>query len=330
MENPKNNDVQKVEGKMQMKKIIAAVIIAVVLAISAGAVPAAVESMSPVCETFLPSLRSYSEAVSGSGSVRYIKQSEITCSLPVVIKKMCVSEGDIVKAGTVVAEIDKESSTALVMSLAQINALNVATSDLQAVASLLPESVVSESEGRVVSASRAGTAVLSGESIAVIAESDSLAVTAAISELDISKIRLGQSAYFELSAYPGEKIPAKVSAISETARNQYSGTVLETVVDILVAPDDPSDDRLKSGFSAEVIIELSEPYDIIVAPYSAIEQDDSGEYVYVYENGGAVRRNIVTGKEFSDGTEIRAGLTSKDIVFQNPREVALHRFIRIK
>ena len=313
-----------------MKKIIAVAVFAAVLAAFIGAVPAAVESMTPICETFSPSVREYSQTVSGSGAVRYISQSEITCSLPVVISKMCVSEGDFVEAGAVVAEIDKESSTALVMSLAQVNALNAATADLKAVVALIPENVTSDTAGRVVSVSRAGQAVLSGESIAVIAENDSLAVTAAISELDIAKIKLGQPAFFELSAYPDEKICGKVSYISETARNQYNGTVIETVVDILVAPENYDDERLKSGFSADVSIVISEPYEIVVAPYSAIEQDDISEFVYVYENGGAVRRNILTGMEFPDGTEVRAGLTSEDIVFENPREVAEQKYIRVK
>ncbi|MCH5204618.1 MAG: HlyD family efflux transporter periplasmic adaptor subunit [Oscillospiraceae bacterium] len=313
-----------------MKKIIAAAVIAAVLAVLAGVVPAAVESMAPICETFLPSVRSYSETISGSGTVRYVGQSEVTCSLPVVIKKMCVSEGDLVEAGEVIAEIDRESSTALVMSLSQVNALNAAVTDLKAAAALIPESVSANGTGRVVSVSRAGQAVLSGESIAVIANSDSIAVSAAISELDIAKVKLGQPAWFELSAYPGEKIFGTVSEISESARNQYSGVVLETVVDILITPEITDDERLKSGFSAEVEIGLSEPYEIIVAPYSAIEQDEISEYVYVYENGEAVRRNIITGKEFSDGTEVCEGLSEGDIVFKDPRGVALQKYIRIQ
>ena len=314
----------------EMKKIIAAAVVAIVLAVSAGVVPAAVESMAPVCETFVPGIRSYSETISGGGTVRYIGQSDVSCSLPVVIERMCVSEGDIVEAGDIIAQIDKESSTALVMSLSQANALNAAAADLQAVAALIPETVAAASSGRVVSTSRAGQAVLSGESIAVIADNESIAVSAAISELDIAKVKLGQPAYFELSAYPGEKIPGTVSQISETARNRYSGSVLETVVDILITPEDIDDERLKSGFSAEVEIRLSEPYDILVAPYSAIEQDEISEYVYVYENGEAVRKNIVTGKEFSDVTEICEGLSAEDIVFQNPREVAAQKYIRIE
>lgn len=312
-----------------MKKIIAAVGIAAVFAICAGTVPAAVESMAPVCETFSPSIRSYSETINGVGAVRYVGQSEVNCSLPVVIKEACVAEGEFVEAGDIVAKIDRESSIALVMSLSQINALNAAAADLQAVSALIPESAVATSSGRVVSISRAGQAVISGESIAVIADNDSIAVSAAISELDIARVELGQRAYIELSAYPGEKIPGTVSQISETARNRYSGSVLETVVDILITPE-AVDERLKAGFSAEVEITLSEPYDILVVPYSAIEQDEAGEYVYVYENGGAVRKNIVTGKEFSDGTEIREGLLAGDIVFNAPKEVSAQRYVRIK
>ena len=313
-----------------MKKFFAAAAAAAILAVFAGIVPKAVESMTPVCKTISPIERSYSDTISGSGKVRYADQSGITCSMPVVIKEMCVSKGDNVKAGDVIAKIDRESSAALLMSLSQVNALNAAAADLKAAAALIPESLVSDSEGKVVSVSSAGQAVMSGEDIAVIARDESIAVTAAVSELDISKLSIGQPAYFELSAYPDEKIFGTVSEISETARDQYSGTVLETVVDIVITPEITSDSRLRSGLSADVVIELSEPKTIVVCPYSAIEQDDMGEYVYVYENGEAVRRDIVTGKEFSDGTEVCEGLSADDIVFSDPKEIAERKYVRIK
>ncbi len=314
----------------KMKYLIFALVIGLVFAVAAGVVPAAVESMTPICETVKPDKRSFSETISGSGTLRYKEQSEVTCSLPVVIEKMCVSQGDVVEAGDIIAKVDRESSTALLMSLSQANALNAAAVDLQAAAALIPESIISECAGRVVSVSAIGEAVLSGESIAVIAQCDSIAVSAAISELDIAKVKLGQSASFELSAYPNEKIFGTVSEISDHARNQYSGTVLETVIDILITPDITADERLKSGFSADVEIGLSEPREILTVPYSAIEQDDLSEYVYVYENGEAVRRNIVTGNEFSDAAEVCEGLSEGDIIFKDPKTVALQKYIRIE
>lgn len=311
-----------------MKKVIAVLGIGAVLAVIAGAVPRAVESATPVSETLRASVRNYNESVVGTGELAYLGQHEITSSLPLVIEKLLVREGDIVKAGDTVATIDRESSAALIESLGQVTALAISASNLSTAVALLPEKITSDCSGRVISTANSGQAVQSGYSIATVAQTEELAVIAAVSELDIAKVSVGQKVRFYLAAYPDDVFFGKVSAIAQSARSQYNGAVLETVVDVTVSPDDPSE-RLKSGLSAEVEIQLSEPRQICVLPYSAIAQDDAGEYVYVYENGRAVRRDIFTGAEFADGTEIKKGISTSDIVFEDPQEIAERNYIRI-
>lgn len=311
-----------------MKKAVAVLGIGTVLAVAVGAVPRAVESATPVSETLRASVRSYNESVTGAGELTYLGQHEITSSLPLVIEKLLVREGDIVEVGDTVAIIDRESSAALIESLGQVSALAISATNLSTAVALLPEKITSDCSGRVISAANSGQAVQSGYSIVTVAQTEELAVTAAISELDIAKVAVGQNVRFNLAAYPDEAFSGKVSAISQAARSQYNGAVLETVVDVTVTPDDP-DERLKSGLSAEVEIQLSEPRSICVLPYSAIAQDDTGEYVYVYENGRAVRRDVFTGAEFADGTEVRTGVSANDIVFQDPQEIADRSYIRV-
>ncbi|MCX4357126.1 MAG: HlyD family efflux transporter periplasmic adaptor subunit [Oscillospiraceae bacterium] len=311
-----------------MKKAVAVLGIGTVLAVVVGAVPRAVESATPVSETIKASIRDYNECVVGTGELTYLGQHEITSSLPLVIEKLLVREGDIVEVGDTVATIDRDSSAALIESLGQVSALAISATNLSTAVALLPEKITSDCSGRVISAANSGQAVQSGYSVATVAQTEELAVTAAISELDIADIAVGQSVRFYLAAYPDEVFFGKVSAISQAARNQYNGAVLETVVDVTVTPDAP-DERLKSGLSAEVEIQLSEPRSICVLPYSAIAQDDTGEYVYVYENDKAVRRDVFTGAEFADGTEIKKGVSANDVIFQNPQEIADRNYIRV-
>lgn len=311
-----------------MKKAVAVLAVGAVLAVAAGAVPRAVESAMPVSETLRAGERNYSESVTGTGELAYLGQHDITSALPLVIEKILVREGDIVKVGDTIATIDRESSAALIESLGQIAALAISASNLSTAVALLPEKITSDCSGRVISASNSGQAVQSGYSIATVAQTEDLAVTAAVSELDIAKVSVGQNVRFRLAAYPDDVFLGTVSAISQAARNQYNGAVLETVVDVTITPVE-ADERLKSGLSAEVEIQLSEPRKIYVLPYSAIAQDNTGEYVYVYENGNAVRRDIFTGAEFADGTEIKTGISASDIVFKDPQEIAERNYIKI-
>jgi multidrug efflux pump subunit AcrA (membrane-fusion protein) len=310
-----------------MKRIIAALCVCVAAGAAAAAVPKAVESSVPAAKTLYPSVRDYTETVSGSGSLSYSGQNEITSSLPIVINKFCVSEGDSVSVGDVIATVDKKATTTLIESLGQVSQLAVAAANLSTAVSLIPETITADCSGRVISTAGDGASVESGYAIATVASGDSLFVTAAISELDIAAVEIGQKAVFTCAAYPDTPFTGTVSAIASAARNQYNGAVLETVVDIKVTPDS-ADERLKSGLSADVDVELSDPKKICVLPYEAIGQDDGGEFIYVYENGEAVRRNVFTGAEFSDGTEIIKGVSQGETVFAEPEKIAGCRFIK--
>lgn len=306
----------------------AAAAAAICAAAAMAIVPRAVEGAAPAAETLRVQTREYSETVNGSGAFSYIGQREITSSLPLVIERFSVSVGDTIGVGDEIATVDRRSSAALIESLGQVRTLAIPASNIETAIALIPEKITSDCEGRVISTAPSGAAIQSGSSMASVAYEDELCVSAAISELDIAKIAVGQKARITLAAYPGEEFFGTVTDIAAAARDQYNGAVLETVVDITVTPDIP-DDRLKSGLSADVAVELCEPREICVVPYAAIGQDDSGEFVYVFENGRSVRRSIITGAEFADGTEVVSGVEAGEIIFGEPEKLAKSSYIRI-
>lgn len=312
-----------------LKKTIVILAAAIIAAVGVLAiVPRAVESSAPAAETLRAETREYSETISGSGSFTYLGQREITSSLPLVIDSFSVSVGDEINVGDEIATVDRRSSAALIESLGQVRMLAVPASNLETAIAMIPEKITSDCTGRVISTAPSGLAIQSGSSVASVANSDDLSVTAAISELDIAKVSIGQQAQISLAAYPGEIFSGSVTDIAQTARDQYNGAVLETVIDVTVKPDIP-DERIKSGLSADVEISLGEPREICVVPYSAIGQDETGEYVYVYEDGRSIRRSITTGAEFAEGTEITSGVGRDDIIFKEPDKIADKSYIRL-
>lgn len=300
----------------------------VAAAVIVSGIPSAVESGAPAYSTLSPGLRTVTDSVSGSGELTFTEEYDITNALPLVIERFYVEEGDFVEVGDVVAAVDKKSSAALIESLGKLPALAISAANLSTAVSLLPETVAADCRGRVISTSGSGCAVQSGSSIVTVAAADALAVTCAVSELDIAKVEIGQEAEFTLAAYPNEVFRGTVSRIAAAARSRYSGSVLETVVDVEILPEE-YDERLKSGLSADVDIILSEARQILTLPYSAIGQDENGEFVYVRERDAAVRRAVRTGAEFEDGAEITAGLSPKDAVFEHPEEISRSGRIRI-
>lgn len=312
-----------------MKKYIALAIACAALAAGVSYLPAAVEASVPAAVSISPTEVYYSESVNTSGTLCYIGQGDVTSALPLVLSEFEVEEGDHVEVGDVIARVDRKASETFISSLGKVSQLAAATANLSTAMSLIPEEITADRSGTVISTAGAGAAVESGTSIATIAGTDSLVLTSAVSELNIARIQPGQPVEFTLSAYPDDVFTGTVSKIAGSARSQYSGAVLETVVDVLISPD-TTDPRLRSGLTADVRFQLSDPRKICVLPYNAIGQDEEGEYVYLLEDGAAVKHKIFTGAEFSDGTEVIKGATINDKVFLDPEDISLSRYVRIE
>lgn len=312
-----------------MKKYIALAIACAALAAGVSYLPAAVEASVPAAVSIFPTEVYYSESVNTSGTLCYIGQGDVTSALPLVLSEFEVEEGDHVEVGDVIARVDRKASETFISSLGKVSQLAAATASLSTAMSLIPEEITADRSGTVISTAGAGAAVESGTSIATIAGTDSLVLTSAVSELNIARIQPGQPVEFTLSAYPDDVFTGTVSKIAGSARSQYSGAVLETVVDVLISPDS-TDPRLRSGLTADVRFQLSDPRKICVLPYNAIGQDEEGEYVYLLEDGAAVKHKIFTGAEFSDGTEVIKGATINDKVFLDPEDISLSKYVRIE
>ncbi len=312
-----------------MKKYIALAIACAALAAGVSYLPAAVEASVPAAVSISPTEVYYSESVNTSGTLCYVGQGDVTSALPLVLSEFEVEEGDHVEVGDVIARVDRKASETFISSLGKVSQLAAATASLSTAMSLIPEEITADRSGTVISTAGAGAAVESGTSIATIAGTDSLVLTSAVSELNIARIQPGQPVEFTLSAYPDDVFTGTVSKIAGSARSQYSGAVLETVVDVLISPDS-TDPRLRSGLTADVRFQLSDPRKICVLPYNAIGQDEEGEYVYLLEDGAAVKHKIFTGAEFSDGTEVIKGATINDKVFLDPEDISLSRYVRIE
>lgn len=312
-----------------MKKYIALAIACAALAAGVSYLPAAVEASVPAAVSISPTEVYYSESVNTSGTLCYVGQGDVTSALPLVLSEFEVEEGDHVEVGDVIARVDRKASETFISSLGKVSQLAAATASLSTAMSLIPEEITADRSGTVISTAGAGAAVESGTSIATIAGTDSLVLTSAVSELNIARIQPGQPVEFTLSAYPDDVFTGTVSKIAGSARSQYSGAVLETVVDVLISPDS-TDPRLRSGLTADVRFQLSNPRKICVLPYNAIGQDEEGEYVYLLENGAAVKHKIFTGAEFSDGTEVIKGATINDKVFLDPEDISLSKYVRIE
>lgn len=149
---------------------------------------------------------------------------------------------------------------------------------------------------------------------------DAMLVSVLVSESKISSVKEGQMAEITGDGFENKSYIAYVSSIGKTAKKVVLGTGKIVVVDVLLEIENP-DDALKSGFTAKVKLFTDEAQEVTVLPYSAVLQDDDGEYVYIYSNGKAVKASVKTGRELANGYEVLEGVKAGNVVITSPLDI---------
>ena len=152
-------------------------------------------------------------------------------------------------------------------------------------------------------------------------------VTALISENNIYKVKEGQKAVITGNAFPDSSYSADVVSISGTAVKSANGAVF-VPVEVKLSE---SDENIRSGYSVKVKIFSDDEKEISVIPYEAIKADENGnEFVYVLNNGVAVRKDIETGLETKDGVEITEGIEETDHIISGDDDIENGKYVVIE
>ena len=188
----------------------------------------------------------------------------------------------------------------------------------------IPEKIPALVSGTVCYLAKSGELIDAGADIARVGGKGALVLNVAVPERNLSKIRKGQTALLTLSSVDG-KFAGQVKSIGKSMRKQYLGAVEETVADVMISIESPSD-KLKSGDSGYAEIQTGLKRDIVTLPYSAVMQDEKSEYIYVIENGRTIRRDVITGLELAKRTQV-FGVSVEEEVVKSTQGVATNSII---
>jgi len=146
-----------------------------------------------------------------------------------------------------------------------------------------------------------------------IVNPETLVFRAAVDEIDLHKLSIGQQAKIVLDAYDGEEISSTLSYIAFTSSESSSGTVF--LLEFPIAASDMS--RYRLGMNGDVDIELERRSNTLVIPLDAISERDGKVFVQVRAADGESleEREVTLGLENEDEVEVLSGLTKQDEVF---------------
>jgi HlyD family secretion protein len=165
-----------------------------------------------------------------------------------------------------------------------------------------------------------GDEVRSGGNVMLVVNPSSMQVLARVNQVDIEKVRVGQSAEIRLDAYPDlsfrgrvENISAIVIPGSNSKRIRYCSATISIR---------GTDRRLLPDLTASVDITVQSLDNVLMLPRSAILWEDGQAAVEVVSNGKQEHRPVKIGEMNDYDAVIESGLKEGEVVARNPQTAA--------
>ncbi len=193
--------------------------------------------------------------------------------------------------------------------------LSVSDTQIKALQNQMSDSYVKAPISGVVSAlniEKNGLAV-SGQPSAVITDISVLQIEADITEKLINKVFVGKNVQLMIPVISDEKLDAKVSLVNPVPNaltNLYKMKI--QVVNY--------NDLLKPGMIAQIYFAIDESKDVFMLPIDAVIQEGTEYFVYIVEEGKAVRKTVKVDVDNGEYIEIVSGIKEDDDVIVSGQE----------
>ena len=150
------------------------------------------------------------------------------------------------------------------------------------------------------------------ETILLIADVSKIKAKVEVDESDIGKLKIDQTASVTTDTYPGERFYGKIAKIgmmvgkklikSNDPKEIMDKKVLETEIEL-----NPTE-KLTLGMTVDAKIIVVEKEKALIVAKKAVQRDESGEILYVLNNGKKEKRRIKTGERDDVHVEVVEGV----------------------
>ena len=154
-----------------------------------------------------------------------------------------------------------------------------------------------------------GMSVGTGQVAVVLADTSVLQVKAMLAEVDVAKVKVGQSAQMILDALPGNTYNAELAAIAPLPTIS-SGVVNYTIYFNVKNPDN----SIKPGMTANMSVIVDQRDNVLLIPTRAVRSQGSDKVVTALYKGQQIGNPINTGLSNDTQIEVIYGLKEGDEV----------------
>ncbi len=283
-----------------------------------------------------------------SGVVQPWEEAHIGSGVPARIEKIFVDVGDYVNKGDLLVQMDRtqifqakiqkqtlEADLKRLDTLLQMGAVTQQNYDqLKAQYDIAVSTVENLSPNTEIRATIPG--VITGRynsdgeifsmtpgpagkpAIVSIMQINPVKITVGVSEQYLTQVKKGQQADITTEAFPGRIFNGRVGRIHPTI-DRMSGTFK---VEITI---DNNDRSLRPGMFTRVDLNLGETSGLLVPALAVLKQTGSNErYVFVIENGKAIRKSVQPGRNYDDKIEIVKGLQEGEQLVTSGQHNLMH------
>ena len=142
-----------------------------------------------------------------------------------------------------------------------------------------------------------------------LADLSTMVARAKINEVNIARVRVGQSVEAWLDAIPGVVFEGAVTAISPQGEKEDSIVTYDVTIEI-----ENREDRLRPMMTANVDI-LTDPLEkVLTIPLESLQIENGDDVVYVMEDERRVRRKVQVGFRTETEAVIVRGLSEGETV----------------
>ena len=268
--------------------------------------------------------RDLARTVTVTGSVEPLRSVGVNALAAGTVMRVLVEEGDRVRAGQLMAELDGRESAAQHQRAKAV--LARAEAEFKRAEPLRAKEIISDAElwgTRVgftrIAAPVAGTvtakhveqggAVTANTRMFDLADDSRLVVRVQVSELDVVRLREGSAATLHLDAYPGAQVEARIRRIFPSADPSSRLVPVEIVLGRA-----PRGVVVRPGFLARVEFAIEQRRGVIAVPAAAVGVSEGASFVYVVSADTLLRRPVETGLTASGWVEVTRGLVAGEQV----------------
>ena len=266
------------------------------------------------------SVLSQSKALIDSAQIEY-NNAKINCDN----QKVLYDNGAISKIAYDSAVTRFENAKINLNSAKEQSGLNSAKAALDAAENSLGYTTIYAPISGYVSTKNANVGQMASPGVEIFSIKNTSTVNAQlnVAESVIPKVSVGAKAIVNVKSI--DSSVEGVVTIASPTKNPQTG-----MYNVSITIDNP-EDVLKDGMFADITLTLSDAVDALVIPSDAIMEDESGQkYIFLADDGVAVKKEVVTGIITEEYTEILKGVKEGDKVIVSGKEYLSDENSKIK